>query len=54
MQNDYFQVHKLMLGDVPRTCSYRDALAACAEEHIRGKVVIDVGAGTSPSISLCT
>ncbi len=46
MQNDYFQVHKLMLGDVPRTCSYRDALAACAEEHIRGKVVMDVGAGT--------
>ncbi len=46
MQNDYFQVHKLMLGDVPRTCSYRDALAACAEEHVRGKVVMDVGAGT--------
>lgn len=38
-------VHELMLRDKPRTETYARALAAAAE-HVRGRVVLDVGAGS--------
>jgi protein arginine N-methyltransferase 1 len=46
---DYFNsyndlsIHELMLRDRPRTEAYR---AALAKLDLRGKVVLDVGAGT--------
>ena len=38
-------VHRLMLEDAPRTLAYKQALESLGDQ-IRGKVVLDVGAGT--------
>jgi len=42
---DDLEVHKLMLEDVPRTTAYQQAIEMSGEA-IRGKVVLDVGAGS--------
>ncbi len=48
---DYFksyadlEVHRLMLSDLPRTESYRDAILK-NKHYIQNKVVMDVGAGS--------
>lgn len=41
---DDFEVHKLMLEDEPRTLAYKRAIEATSA--VKGKVVLDVGAGT--------
>ncbi len=51
MSGEYFdsygdiEVHRLMLKDAPRTNAYKEAFEVLAEE-VRGKVVLDVGAGS--------
>ena len=40
------EVHRLMLKDLPRTLAYRDAFEKLGEERIKGRVVLDVGAGS--------
>ncbi|KAF4525040.1 hypothetical protein B566_EDAN001953 [Ephemera danica] len=39
-----FGVHRLMLEDKPRTEAYKNAILS--SENFKGKVVMDVGAGT--------
>eukprot|EP00912_Choanoflagellata_sp_UC4_P002208 UC4_evm1s1395 len=41
-----FEIHKLMLQDRPRTEAYIKAITSCAKNHIKDKVVLDVGTGT--------
>ena len=48
----HLAIHQEMLRDEARTLAYRDALKACADD-IRGKVVLDVGAGTGVLSSAC-
>jgi protein arginine N-methyltransferase 6 len=50
----HLAVHQEMLRDETRTLAYKQALEACAEECIRGKVVLDVGCGTGVLSSACT
>ena len=42
------QVHRLMVGDKPRTEAYRSAILA-SRHLFRDKVVLDIGAGTGQS-----
>ena len=46
------EVHELMINDEPRLEAYRAAVEAAAD-HIRGKVVVDVGCGTGILSLLC-
>jgi hypothetical protein len=48
----HLAIHQEMLRDEARTGAYKDALSACADD-IRGKVVLDVGAGTGVLSSAC-
>ena len=42
---DNLEVHRLMLDDKPRTIAYRRCISENAE-YFKGKVVMDIGAGT--------
>ena len=46
----HLAIHQEMLRDEARTGAYREALSAC---DIRGKVALDVGAGTGVLSSAC-
>jgi protein arginine N-methyltransferase 6 len=48
----HLAIHQEMLRDTARTGAYREALNACGDD-IRGKVVLDVGAGTGVLSSAC-
>jgi hypothetical protein len=49
---NWFQIQREMLSDKPRMQGYVDAIEAHAD-FIRGKVVIDVGAGTGVLSLFC-
>lgn len=41
----FFQVHKLMLTDLPRNKAYKTAIFD-NKDRITGRIVLDIGAGT--------
>ena len=49
---DDVEVHRVMIADTARNEAYARAIEAAAP-HIRGKVVLDVGAGTGILSLLC-
>jgi protein arginine N-methyltransferase 1 len=49
----YFQVHRVMLSDIPRLDAYRNAILA-SKHMFTEKVVMDVGAGTGKYGFDCT